>query len=169
MALTNAEKVRAYRERKKARARRQVTTVSETPTYLRRPFSEFIAGKSLLLDENLDAFGVQIAGTGFDEEAQEFETQHVRDEPLNSLQRATALVSVFIEAAGELATLINQYKLDEIERAIDDAVEASANLPRGDVDALKASFVEIDRLKAIRTELRTPKRFTFPAITVKGE
>lgn len=169
MVKSPAERSREFRERQKARAREQVTAVSETPTYLRRSFADFIAGKSPLLDENLDAFGVHIAGTGFDQEVQEFESQHVRDEPLNSLQRATALVSVFIEAAGELATLINQYKLDEIERAIDDAVEASANLPRGDVDALKASFVEIDRLKAIRTELRTPKRFTFPAVTAKGE
>lgn len=169
MVKSPAERSREFRERQRAKAREHMTTVAAPPAYLRRSFADFLGASSLMLDENLDAFGVHIDGTGLDEDVQRFASQYEHEEPLNSLQRATALVGVFIDAAAELATLINRYKLEEIERAIDAAVEASANLPRGDVEALKASFAEIDKLKAIRTDLRTPKRFTFPAVTAKGE
>lgn len=167
---TSAERMRKHRERLREEERQAALGLSPVAmNYAKDPFSAFMKDRHLDLYENLDAFGVFVDGTHFDEDPQQFRTQAAPDKPIDALQRATALVEIFIEAAGELATTINEFKLAEIERAIENAFAASAKLPRDDVEALKASFAEIDRLKAIRTGLRTPKRHTIPATTTKGE
>lgn len=168
MAKTAAERTREFRERQKAAAHAALLESRKPEPYLRRSFAEFLAHQSLMLDENLDAFGIRFDGD-LATDVQKFHSEYERDEPLTSLQRATGLVDVFIDAAQELACLINQYKLAEIETAIDAALEASSNLPRGDVEALKASFEEIDRLKAIRSDLRKPTRHTFLSVRASGE
>lgn len=169
MAKSPTDRSREFRERRKAQARAALTKAPVPPNYLRRSFAKFVGDRHLDLYENLDAFGVFVDGSQLDEEVQQFRSQYRREKPLDALQRATALVDVFIEAAGELAVLINQHKVAELERAIEAAVEASANLPRGDVAAVKASLAEIDRLKAIRKELSSPRRYTFPAFATLEE
>lgn len=170
MALSDAERKRLSRARQKAAESEAILHVSSPPSYLRRAFSDFVGtNRNFELDENLDAFGVELRGDFLTEEVQEFETQAERDEPLSSLQRAMGLADVFIDAAKELSQLVNAYKLEEVQRAIGDAEIASANLPRGDVAALKASFAEIKRLEAIQSELRRPTRQTFQSIRSKDE
>ena len=170
MAMTNAEKVRAYRERQKANAKAALTNAPVPADYVRGSFAAFVGDRLLMLDENLDAFGVQIAGRDFlTTEVQDFPSQHVRETRLTALQRAVGLVDVFLDAAQELADLVNAFKLQEISKAIEDAVTASANSPRGDVAALKAALAEIDRLKAIQADLQKPTRHTEPATRAKGE
>ncbi|WP_127595993.1 hypothetical protein [Nitratireductor alexandrii] len=158
MAKSATERSREFRKRQKDAERKALTNPATPASYVKTPFSAFIADRWPDFDENLDAFGVQITGSPLSEELQSFPTQYDREEPLTSLQRAMGLVDVFIDAAQELAHLINVYKLQEIERAIEDAMQESADLPKGDVEALKVSFAEIYRLKAIRSELRRPSR-----------
>lgn len=126
-------------------------------------------GRHLDLEENLDAYGVHISGTDLGEEVQAFDTEMRWEKQFTSLERARGMMGVFLDAAKELAALINQYKLQEVEAAINAACEVSANLPRGDVEALKKSFAEIERLKGIRTELRRPTRHMLLAVDATGE
>lgn len=172
MSLTEAERKRLYRQKQRELQSATLKHATEHPSYLSRPFSEFVRERmpDFALDENLDAFGVQIAGRDFlTADPQDFPSQFEREEPLSALQRAMGLVDTFIEAAQELAHLINVYKLEEVMAAIDRATEASMGLPRDDIPALKASFAEIDRLTAIQTELRKPTRHTVLGIRAKLE
>src|SRR4051812_48041638 len=117
MALSNAEHQRRFRERKK-KQREAAPDLSDA--IISRPFSEFIGRDRILeLDENLDSLGIRIMGSDFlTAEIQQFESEFIREKPLTALERAEALVGTFIDAANELSTLINQYKLEEIDRQL---------------------------------------------------
>ncbi|MEW9838099.1 hypothetical protein [Mesorhizobium marinum] len=171
MSITEAERKRLSRQRQKEAIKNALRDAAPMGSYLATPFSAFLADcGTLMFEENLDAFGVQIAGKAdLTTEVQDFPSQYERSEPLTSLQRAMGMVDAFTDAAQELAHLINVYKLQEVARAIGEAEKASADLPRDDVEALRASFAEIDRLKAIQSDLRRPTRQTFLAIRSKGE
>ena len=169
MAMTEAERKRLSRERQRQARRAAIRETTKAPRYLASSFADHMRERELDLFENLDAFGVFILGTLFDDDQQNFPSQVAREEPLTALERAVGIVDVLIDAARELAEQINSYKLTEVERAIDAAVQANAELPRGDVEALRQSLAEIDRLKAIRSELRTPTRQTVAAIRSRGE
>nr|WP_298096402.1 hypothetical protein [uncultured Shinella sp.] len=169
MAKTSAERVKEFRDRQKKAARKALLEPVPTPKYVVTPFHAYMDGRHLDLEENLDAYGVHISGTDLGEEVQKFDTEAPWEKQFSSLERARGMMGVFLDAAKELAALINQYKLQEVEAAIDAACEVSANLPRGDVEALKKSFAEIERLKGIRTELRKPTRHTLLAVDATGE
>lgn len=169
MVKSPAERVREFRQRQKDAARSALLSPAPSSAYLKTPFSEFVGGRHFEFDENLDAYGVRLMGTSLDEEVQDFPSEFEREGKITALERARGLMGVFLDAAKELAETINAYKLAEIERAIDAAIEASANLPRGDVERLKESFDEIERLKAIRSELRRPTRHTLLGVDAKGE
>ncbi|MER9920919.1 MULTISPECIES: hypothetical protein [unclassified Mesorhizobium] len=170
MVLTPAEKQKRYRERLKAAEIAAAKATPTKPSYLKRPFSDFVGDRDFPFDASLDAYGVHISGPDFlRTEIQKFKSEYDRDEPVTALERAIGILGACLDAADELSVLINQYKLAEIGRAIDDALEVSANLPRGDVEALRESFAEIDRLKLIQTQLRVPARYAFPSTQVKAE
>lgn len=169
MAMSDAERKRLSRQRQREAIEAQKLNAAAPADFVKASFADFIGDRMLELDENLDAFGVEVGGTPLNVEIQQFESQYDRDEPLTALQRAVGLVDVFLDAAGELSHMVNSFKLEEISRAIAEAEEASANLPRGDVSALRAAFAEIARLKAIQSDLRKPRRFTLLATTAKGE
>ncbi|TIL94641.1 MAG: hypothetical protein E5Y73_11055 [Mesorhizobium sp.] len=170
MVLTPAEKQKRYRERQKAAELAAAKATPTKPGYLKRPFSEFVGDRHFSFDASFDAYGVHISGPNFlRTEIQTFKSEYHRDEPVTALERAVGILGACLDAADELSVLINQYKLEGVGKAIEEALQASANLPRGDVEALKASFAEIDRLKAIQTQLRAPTRFVFPSIQVKAE
>jgi hypothetical protein len=169
MAKTPAERTREHRERQKANERESLLRPVATPDYVQTPFHVFMEGRHVEFEENLDAYGIQISGTDLGEEVQTFETEAPWEKPFTSLERARGMMGVMLDGAKELAALINEYKLQEIEHAIDAALKVSADLPRGDVEALKKSFAEIERLKAIRSELRKPTRHTLLSVGAKGE
>lgn len=169
MAKSAAERTREHRQRQKQKMREGMLEPSRMPDYAVNRFEQFVGNRLLEFYENLDAFGVDILGTELNEAKQEFRTEFERDEPLTALQRAKGMADVFIDAATELAALINAYKLEEIETAIKDAEIRSANLPRGDVEALKASFANIERLKAIQAQLQRPTRHTLASYRAKDE
>ena len=169
MAKTSAERTREYRDRIKRQQRESALQPIPAPAYVQTPFHAFMDGRHLELDENLDAYGIHISGSDLSEEVQTFETEAPWERPFTSLERARGMMGVMLDGAKELAALINEYKLQEIEAAIDAAHEISADLPRGDVEALKKSFAEIERLKAIKSELRKPTRHTLLSVDAKGE
>lgn len=158
--MTSAEKMRALRQRQKAAQEAARRARPRTPAYLKSSFADFLRGRTPELLENLDAYGAHLSGTSLDEEIQHFPTQRDLDEPLTALERAIGLADAFADAASELSLLINQYKLAEIERAIEESIERSTHLPPGDVEAMKAAWAETDRLKRIRSDLRKTVRPT---------
>lgn len=169
MAKSSVERMREYRERMKAKERETRLEPIPAPAYVQTPFNAFMEGRHVDFEENLDAYGIHISGTDLGEEIQKFETEAPWEHTFTSIERARGMMSVMLDAAKEIAALINEYKLQEIDVAIDAAHEVSASLPRGDVDALKKSFAEIERLKAIRSELRKPTRHTLLSVDAKGE
>src|SRR2546430_1779162 len=137
MVLTPAEKQKRYRERLKAVELEAKKAAPAAADYLKRPFSEFVGDRDFSFDASLDAYGVHISGPNFlRTEIQKYKSEYDRNEPVTALERAIGILGACLDAAGELSALINQYKLAEIARAIDEAMELSANLPRGDVEAL---------------------------------
>jgi hypothetical protein len=169
MPISDAERKRASRARQKAAQRAGLKTPPANPTYVAGSFAAFMKDRDLALHENLDAFGACLTGSGLDQDRQAFPSQVTRDAPLTSLERAIGLVDVLIDAARELADEVNAYKLAEIDARIIEAVENSANLPRGDVAALKAALARIEALKMIRADLTKPTRHLVAAIRAKGE
>ncbi|KEQ08054.1 hypothetical protein [Pseudorhizobium pelagicum] len=169
MAKTSAERVKEYRERQRQAARKALLEPVPEPGYVVTPFYAFMDGRHVDFEENLDAYGVHISGTDLGEAVQKFDTEAPWEKSFTSLERARGMMGVFLDAAKELAALINEYKLQEVGAAIDAAHEVSASLPRGDVEALKKSFAEIERLRAIQSELRKPTRHTLLSVDATGE
>ncbi|MGV8832750.1 MAG: hypothetical protein ACOH2N_12310 [Devosia sp.] len=172
MALTPAEKQKAYRKRQKD-ARKKAP--DQSTAFIKLPFHEYVARHGLGMEENLDAAGIHISGS-LEDAVQVFETEADWDsfdtpgiDIKTSLGRATIMVGSLLDAATELAGVINDFKLAEVDTAIENAFTASAGLRRDDVEGLKASYAEIDRLKAIQTQLRKQVRRMIPATQVKGE
>ena len=105
------------------------------------------------LEENLDALGVRIMGLDFlTAEIQQFESEFVREEPVTALERAEGLVGAFIDAARELSTLVNQYKIEEVDRQLPGARGAKRS-----------------QLKQLRKALGKRTSYFFPVISVKGD
>lgn len=131
MALSNAEKQRRYRERqrqeKKAKAIRP--TEDDLKPFLKTPFHQFLKERSpnIMLYENLHWVGVEVTGNlksnhpQFERAADWPEWAGVDPDSLNV---ASAMVGIFLDAAKELATLLNEYKLKEIDRAMETASPA---------------------------------------------
>lgn len=100
-------------------------------------FATFLRGReaNFSLPENLHWVGIEI------------ETDLTQDEPkldraaewqelgveVNSLTVATAMTEIFIDAAKELSGLINAYKLEEIDRQMQNA----SPVKRGQLEALR--------------------------------
>ncbi|WP_412033159.1 hypothetical protein ACLIR7_07265 [Nitratireductor aquimarinus] len=149
MALSPAEKQRRFRERQREKAK---ASPDQTKAVTVRPFSEFIGNRTLMLDENLDAFGIQISGNFLSEEIQTFDSEKQHDEPMTALERATGLVGVFIDAAKELSELINEYKIEEIDQQMASAPAAKRI-----------------QLETLRKRLSKRTSHFFPVIEVKGD
>jgi hypothetical protein len=143
MALTPAEKQKAYRERQKL-ALETAPDVSRSD--LQRPFNEFYAEQdgrhSFVMD--LDAVGVEVHGD-LANPVQDYRTMWTPDmldaDLKTPIGRATEMARMFLQAARELSQIINAYKLAEIDA----------------------------RLVEIRKRLDKDIRHTFREIRAKGE
>lgn len=162
MVISEAERKRLYRQKQREIERATIKETKKIPEYLSRPFSEFFKEREFyMFEENLDAFGIQITGADIlATEPQIFYSEYTHEAPVSSLQRAVGMVETLIDSAKELAELINAYKIQELEKAIPRALETNMKLPRDDIEALKKSISEIDKLKAIQADLRKPTRHT---------
>lgn len=157
------------REWRKEQKRKAAGVGDPTDAIANLPFDRYFrdAANWEIACESLDCVGIEPPTFDADSDDQWSEEWNIPYR--GSIGRAERMVGAFLDAATELAQVINVYKLEQVETAINAAVARSANLPRGDVEALKASFAEIDRLKTIRTKLRKPTRHTLPGITANSE
>ncbi len=163
MPLSNAEKQRRYRERKKLEKqkpeqRKEAIRPSEDELapYLRSSFGDFLKDRAdqTLFYETLYWCGVQV-DVNLENDRPNLDTkddwQAVGIEP-SSLNIATGMVGAFIDAAQELSVLINEYKLQEIDQAMKTASQADRV-----------------RLEYMRKPLTKRTSHFFPVIEVKTD
>lgn len=77
--------------------------------------------------------------------------------PLNSLNRSVVMIEGMLDAARELARLVNEFKLQEVDRSIAEAEAGSANSS------------DIERLYRFKARLRRAVQVRLPVYSVGGD
>lgn len=165
MALTPAEKQRRYRERIKNKQR---LAADPSDDFTKVPFNEYLPE-----DGNWREVLTYLEWAGINPDAApDFETdtdpdcQEDDDGPnRGSIGRAERMVESLIDAAGEMASIINRYKRKEIADRIHDIETSDLSAP----DTRKQALADIVRLKKILDQLDKQVRWTFPQWKVTGE
>jgi hypothetical protein len=165
MALTPSEKQKRYRERLKEKERAAPEITRE---FLKQSFNEY-------LDENLSEWtevttylewaGVKHPPEFESDEDPEWINEETDGPYRGAIGRAERMVGCFLDAATQLAEIINDYKRQEIERAL-------AELERADLSdpAVKKEVVaNLVRLNKIQDRLKKRVRWTLPEWKVKEE
>lgn len=169
MALTAAEKQKAYRDRKIAEQR---AARDATHPYLKRTFSEYAEQHAGFTDFELPLWTAGIeAPTFFDERGPEHfviqdATQGLED-PFGHAQgaigRAEVIINCLIDAAIELGVAVNSYKRREIETRL---AELARSEP-ADADR-ETTIQEAVKLNKILDQLDKQVRRSFPQWKVTG-
>lgn len=160
MALTPAEKQKRYRDRLKAKEKAQPDAAA---TYLKRPFHEFIKGQRW--EEvacYLDWVGMQFPS--FDDDSDPSWDESHDGAFRGSIGRAERMIGAFLDTASELARMVNEYKKEEIERAIAE-LESRLDNP----NARKGAMREIVKLSDLGKQLERQVRWPLPQWKTKGE
>lgn len=174
MALSNAEKVRRYRERQKAKKEAELKQPTPRSEVFKKPFFEFFpvddqTGSQYVQSLELagvapplfqDDTGPEVStldDLNIDDEDDEF-ANPFGDSKGNSLGKAEVLVGCLLDAASDLASWINDYKKSEIKARI--AEFEAAELP--DADARRAAFAKVAELTNMLAELDKTIRWPLP-------
>lgn len=165
MARSQAEIQREYRKRLRERAK---AAPDQATRYTPGAFSRFV--ENAPAGEGADFIGETLASVGLDlPDLTQDEDPEWREEWgtefRGSLGRAERMVDALIDSAKALADLINEFKRQEIAKAIASLTEADLSDPAAKENALR----EIVRLRAIEARLAKETRHAFAPITVKGE
>lgn len=180
MALTNAEKVRAYRERQKALREAQLRQ-PDGVTYaeiFRTPYFEWSGGDwGGDVDLTLDIAGMAPPPLTDDSDPKSLSGQveqifvdagNVEDSPYvhggGSLARAELMVGCLISAAVELAGAVNAYKQSEIKARIAEIEQSDLSDPA----AKRKALADVVRLQRMLDLLAKEVRWTFPRWKVDG-
>ena len=164
MALSNAEKLRRYRERKK----RQKENANElTRSFLKRSFKEY-----MIECDGWDEVQTLLewAGVHWDLDYAnriDIDFAHWSDEgeepDPSPIGRAERMVNLFQDAATALAARINEYKMKEIDARIAEIEQSDLTESK----AKKEAFADIVALNAMRDRLRRERRRVYPEYEVK--
>jgi len=168
MALTNAEKVRAYRERKKAQREAELRKPADEMGIMRTPFFEFYQ-QGITGDFEIPVYLAGAEPPSFRDDgpavfSSMLDGLEVPKAP-NSLARAEIAVGCLIDAAAELARIVNDYKQSEIKARIAEIEQADLSDPT----AKKQALADIVRLQKMLDQLSKQVRWTFPQWKVTGE
>jgi hypothetical protein len=167
MARSNTERARIFRERK-----REATKASPdlTHPFLKTPFFEYLAedGNWSSVEMNFDLMGLR--APSFDDDSGpksaggEVEQYSPYEGSVGSIGRAEVMVGQLLDAAMELASIVNRYKLEEIDARIAEIEGADLSDPAVRMQAL----ADIVQLNKIRVKLDKEFRRSFREINVKG-
>lgn len=170
MALSNAEKVRRYRERQKEKEKVASLTLDDV---FRAPFYKFFqdSPNRSNVDLPLELVGINPPDFEDDRGPEAFAFKDATaglDDPFDgaagSKGRAEIMVGCLIDAAVELAEIINAYKRREIEARLAE-IEASDLSEPG---SKKAALQDAARLTKMLDQLDKQVRWTFPQWKVTG-
>lgn len=174
MALSNAEKVRRYRERQKEKKQQELKQPTPRSEIFKTPFVEYFP-----LDEQVSSLycqSLEMAGihplmfnddsgpeaSTLDDLRDDFEeagtSNPFGDAKGSSLGKAEVLVSCLLDAANDLASWINDYKKSEIKARI--AELEAGDLP--DADARREAFAKVAELNNMLAELDNTIRWPLP-------
>lgn len=171
MANPNAEAQRRWRERQKQKRLDGLKTSSQghDASLFRQPFFEAIENNDNAsnVDVSLDLAGISSVEFSDDSGPRSFTGQIERGAAENgeeaywgannSLSRAEVMVGCLIDAAAELASIINTYKRKEIRQRIAEIEESDL----ADPVARKAALAQIVRLNKLMDQLDKQVRWTF--------
>lgn len=174
MALSNAEKVRRYRERQKARKQDELKQPTAGREIFKTPFFEFFTPDQQLGSQyvqTLELAGIEPAMFNDDSGPEVSTLDDLTDDmeetgfsnPFgdskgSSLGRAEILVASLLDAASDLASWINDYKKSEIKARI---VELEASeLP--DAEARRDAFAKVAELTKMLADLDKTVRWPLP-------
>lgn len=169
MALSNAEKVRAYRERKKAQRNAEMKQADAAPiaSVMRTPFFEFYSD-SITGDFEIPMYLAGAEPPSFVSDgpavfSHRLDGLEVPEAP-NSLARAEIAVGCLIDAAAELARMVNEYKQSEIKSRIAEIEQSDLSDP----ETKRKALADIVRLQKMLDQLSKQVRWTFPQWKVTG-
>lgn len=173
MALSNAEKVKRYRERKKAA---QKAAPDLTKDFIKGKLSAFQSaqfqpgyGDAFEFVEHLVPVGLEFPNGFFDErhtyDVDDLVGAEISMSGAPLLERMEALAGLFLDAATELYATINEFKLAEIDARIAEIEQADLSAPQAKAKALQ-DIVTLQGIKA-KLEGKTFRR-SFAEISVKG-
>ena len=171
MANPNAEAQRRWRERQK---QKRLDALKKPDAHhdaspFRKPFFEAFQddGNASNVDMSLDCAGIEPvlfeddsgpkSSTGQIEQMAADSGEEAYLGAHNSLGRAEVLVGCLIDAAAELASIINAYKRKEIRQRIAEIEEADLSDPV----ARKAALARIVQLNKLMDQLDKQVRWTF--------
>lgn len=171
MANPNAEAQRRWRERQK---QKRLDTLKQPDARhdsspFRKPFFEAFQddGNATSVDIALDCAGIEPvlfeddrgpkSSTGQIEQMAEERGEEAYLGADNSLGRAEVMVGCLIDAAAELASIINAYKRNEIRLRIAEIEQADLSDPV----ARKVALAQIVRLNKLMDQLDRQVRWTF--------
>lgn len=160
-AELNRERQRRW-YRKKIAARKNALDLLDP--ILERSFSKYLNEDSNWSTAlaSLDRVGVEPPAFDTDDDPQWDEVWNVPYR--GSIGRAERAVGAFLDAATELAGIINRYKREEIDRAIG---ELQANL-LNDVGGRSKAIDRIVELRKLRSRLDKKQRHLLPQCETKG-
>lgn len=180
MALSNAEKVRRYRERQKAKKQDDLKKPTERNDVFVTPFFKFFP-----IDEQVGSQfsqALELAGilppvfeddsgpetSTLDDLRDDFEKDSLSN-PFgtakgSSLGRAEVLVGCLLDAAYDLAGWINDYKKAEIADRIVDLENAELS----DQDSKRAAFERVSELRKMLEDLEKSVRWQLPQWKVES-
>lgn len=173
MAMSNAEKVRRYRERKKAA---HEAAPDLTIEFVKGKLSKFIHAQSrssyadaFEFIENAVPLGLEFP-EGFFNERHTYDVDDLvgGESSLSGkslLVRMEALAGLFLDAASELHRTINNFKLEQIDARISEIEGADLS----DAKAKARALQDIVMLQGIKSNLEGKTfRRSFAEISVKG-
>ncbi|MDX0834004.1 hypothetical protein GOD82_29755 [Sinorhizobium medicae] len=165
MAKTAAEYQRAYRERKAEQAK---LAGDPTDKIADQRFFEYLPD-----DGNYEEVLNYLEWTGIDREKlprfdNDDDPEHdpENDGPYRgSIGRAERMVGMLLDAASELAAIINRYKRKEIS----DQIQEIETCDLSDPDARRQALADIVRLQKMLDQLDKQVRWSLPQWKVTGE
>ena len=173
MALTPAEKQKAYRERQKKALEAAPDLAAR---YIKRTFADFLRQEDHdnpnsvffgQMDVEFHAIGMQLPDFEGEDEIDLITGERFRgpDGSMGSIAKAEEMVKIFRVAAQLLSELINRFKLSEIDARLAEIEQADLSDPV----ARKQALADVARLTILRERLDRELRHSFRAISVKGD
>jgi hypothetical protein len=175
MAMTPADKQRAYRERQKEMKKAELRKGTPETEVFRAPFHEFFGGHGHDLDFDLALALAGIPAPTFDDDhgPEAFVLNDAiegLDDPFNGATgasgRAEVMIGCLIDAAMSLAHLVNEYKVSEIKARMAE-IEAYMAENSGEMTPVQALY-DHARLQKMLDQLEKQVRWTFPQWKVTG-
>lgn len=173
MALTPAEKQRAYRERQKEKKQQELTQATTPQDVFRKPFFEVFTPDEQVGSQycqSLELAGIAAPLFEDDRGPEAYTLDDLQDhnpfgdDSGTSLGRAEVMIGCMIRSAQSLADEVNHYKRSEINARLAE-IEAS---DLSDPAKKKAALKEATRLNKMLDQLDKQVRWTFPQWKVTG-